>query len=163
MAFGWQLKGAIVALLVLKLPTMPFGQANVNKKRPLTEVEESKSECESEKKSTGLTQPSWDRLVFPSVRGKERGMRIRRVRITRTARDRRGGRKGRERDTFRANADIYFIFFFNLKGHCGKGMLLEELFQKKVQNWTTSWTAGYKQRSLQGSHFTIYDHVTLRG
>ncbi|KAK9964456.1 hypothetical protein ABG768_005627, partial [Culter alburnus] len=51
MAFGWQLKGAIVALLVLKLPTMPFGQANVNKKRPLTKVEESKSECEREKKA----------------------------------------------------------------------------------------------------------------
>lgn len=53
-------------------------------------------------------------------------MRIR-VRITRTARDRRGGRKGRERDTFRANADFFF-FFFDLKGHCGKAMLLEELF-----------------------------------
>jgi len=61
MAFGWQLKEAIVALLVSKLPTMPFGQANVNKKRPWTwakEVEKSKSECETEKKKNPRSHTS---------------------------------------------------------------------------------------------------------
>lgn len=61
-------------------------------------------------------------------------MRIGRERITRCARDRGRGRKCRERDTFRANAGV----FCELEGHCGKGMLLEELFQKKVHNRTPS-------------------------
>lgn len=104
-----------MALLVLKLPTMPFGQANVNKKRPLTEVEESKSECERERKKAQVSYFKTAILRQTNFPISERN-RVRdenkKSKNYRNCKRQKTGRKVRERDTFRVNADICFFFFF---------------------------------------------------